>query len=113
MEHLERIKERIEKGEKLARKTYTNSLGVQYARKQSKEKYLEIAKQTGSFVLHKWSNVQRVSFFNSISPGNSISSTPSIVGCFFNSLINLSTSSLYPNTNGNFKNTSAFPRKSG
>ena len=66
MQHLEIIKERIEKGEKLARKTYTNSLGVQYARKQSKEKYLEIAKQTGSFELHKWSNEQRDSFFNTI-----------------------------------------------
>ena len=34
--------------------------------KQSKEKYLEIAKQTGSFELHKWSNEQRDSFFNTI-----------------------------------------------
>ena len=66
MEHLERIKERIEKGEKLARKSYTNKDGIAYARKKSKEKYLEIAKQTGSFELHKWSNEQRDSFFNTI-----------------------------------------------
>ena len=66
MEHLERIKERIEKGEKLARKSYTNKDGIAYARKQSKDKYLEIAKQTGSFELHKWSNEQRDSFFNTI-----------------------------------------------
>ena len=45
MEHLERIKERIEKGEKLARKSYTNKDGIAYARKESKNKYLEIAKQ--------------------------------------------------------------------
>ncbi len=66
MKHLDKLKERIEKGEKLARRTYTNALGVEYARKQSKEKYLEIAKQSGSFELHKWTNEQRDSFFNTI-----------------------------------------------
>ena len=66
MKHLDKLKERIEKGEKLARRTYTNALGVKYARKQSKEKYLEIAKQSGSFELHKWTNEQRDSFFNTI-----------------------------------------------
>ena len=66
MKHLDKLKERIEKGEKLARRSYTNALGVEYARKQSKEKYLQIAKQTGSFELHKWTNEQRDSFFNTI-----------------------------------------------
>ena len=66
MQHLEEIKRRIEKGEKLARKSYTNKDGIAYARKQSKDKYLELAKQTGSFELHKWSNDQRDSFFNTI-----------------------------------------------
>lgn len=66
MKHLDKLKERIEKGEKLARRSYTNALGVKYARKQSKEKYLQIAKQTGSFELHKWTNEQRDSFFNTI-----------------------------------------------
>ena len=66
MKHLDKLKERVEKGEKLARRTYTNALGVEYARKQSKEKYLEIAKQSGSFELHKWTNEQRDSFFNTI-----------------------------------------------
>ena len=66
MQHLEEIKRRIEKGEKLARKSYTNEDAIRYARKQSKDKYLELAKVSGSFELHKWSNDQRDSFFNTI-----------------------------------------------
>ena len=40
MEHLERIKERIEKGEKLARKSYTNKDGIAYARKRKQGEIL-------------------------------------------------------------------------
>ena len=65
MAHLEEIKKRVAKGEKLNRKATSNLIGVKYARQQSKEKYLEIAKESG-FVLHEWSNEQRDEFFNTI-----------------------------------------------
>jgi|TARA_E500000178_G_scaffold73774_1_gene71566 hypothetical protein len=58
--------EKIMNGEKLNRKAYASRDGVRYATKQSKDKYIEIAKKSGTYVMHEWDSNDREQFFNEV-----------------------------------------------
>ena len=55
MDHLDKIK----KGERLKNMAQMSNEGLDYAIKQTKDTYLEIAKNTGSYVMHEWDREKR------------------------------------------------------
>ena len=63
MKHMDKIKERIEKGESLGIVATSNPEGVDYALKQIKENYIAYAKKNGSWELHKWDLLDKKYFF--------------------------------------------------
>jgi len=63
MEHIDKIKERIERGEKLERTANLNYESVGYAIAQTKETYIKFANKHNTYELHKWESNDRRKFF--------------------------------------------------
>ena len=63
MEHIEKIKERIEQGDPIGIKASANPDGVDYALTEVKKDYLEMSKKNNSYVLHKWEQGDKKTFF--------------------------------------------------
>jgi len=59
VDHLDKIK----KGERLKNMAQMSNEGLDYAIKQTKDTYLEIAKNTGSYVMHEWDREKRELLF--------------------------------------------------
>jgi hypothetical protein len=59
MDHLDKIK----KGERLKNMAQMSNEGLDYAIKQTKDTYLEIAKDSGSYVMHEWDREKRELLF--------------------------------------------------
>jgi len=66
VEHLEKIKQRLERGESLPYVAMLNDKAVSYAVTKTKDKYLDIAKNEGSFVLHEWERKHRLELFGKV-----------------------------------------------
>lgn len=62
LEHLDKIKA----GERLKVMAYLNEAGIVDATKNSKTKYLELAKKNNSFVLHEWTTADRQALFSEV-----------------------------------------------
>ena len=59
MAHLNKVRE----GERLKNVAQMSDEGLDYAIKQTKDTYLEIAKDTGSYVMHEWGREKRELLF--------------------------------------------------
>ena len=59
MTHLKKVRE----GERLKNVAQMSNEGLDYAIKQSKQTYLEIAKDTGSYVMREWGREKRELLF--------------------------------------------------
>lgn len=64
MEHLEKIKERLERGEELGIVASANPQAVEYAVKQSKSSYVSKSQENDSYKMHEWKAEDRLAFFN-------------------------------------------------
>jgi len=63
MKHMDKIKERVERGEDIGVCASPNPEGVEYALKKIKENYVAYAKENGSWELHKWDLKDKQYFF--------------------------------------------------
>ena len=66
MEHIEKIRERIKRGERLERTAHLNYESVDYAIKLSKKNYLKFAEKHKTYEIHKWNSEDRKKFFESL-----------------------------------------------
>ena len=64
MDHLEKLRQRLEQGEKLLISASGNPEAVNYAMGQVKKIYKENSDRAGTFTMHEWAQADRDRFFN-------------------------------------------------